>query len=328
MCGIFYVKRFDGSQANKMVAKRYQSQKTRGSDGFGFVALEGGMIKEYLRVMTEEKILEALDNQKATEILFHHRFPTSTPNFPETAHPIRVSHQSLKHDYYLIHNGIITNDTDLKEEHEAMGYKYTTELMKKWRSKKNTIKQVRYWNDSESLAIEMAMAIDMEKDSIPVKGSIAFICLQVAKNSRKASKLFFGRNAGNPLKMEVQRGKFIALASEGQGKMIETDKLYSFDYATHGVDVKEFEVGKVTVDYRNYDSYGFNGGAHHTTFDEYDFEDEILDLEIERDDLKKRLRKETLTEFDRVAIEEQLMEIDYQLEDFKSQQFKSALQWD
>jgi hypothetical protein len=70
------------------------------------------------------------------------------------------------------------------------------------------------------LAIELAQAIESEAKGIDISGSIAFICLQVKKHSRKINKLFFGRNESNPLKLEIVKEQFKVIFSD-LGKKID-----------------------------------------------------------------------------------------------------------
>lgn len=248
MCGIIHVKR-NGVPANKMVIKRYQKQKARGSDGFGFVELNGGIITGLVRATGEEEILLALEKSQAEEILFHHRTPTSTPNFEEATHPIVVKNKKLKYHYYVVHNGIIQNDTTMKTKHESEGYKYTTEIKKQFITSGKTY-TTDMFNDSEALAIDFARAIENETELESI-GSIALIALQVEKKTSKAVALYFGRNYGNPLKIEMQK-EFVGISSES-GKDIDADTLFRFDYSTGLLNSEEKDIGKL---YTQQNAYG------------------------------------------------------------------------
>lgn len=264
MCGICFIKRIDGKPASKLVERRYQNQKERGSEGFGYVSIKNGHVENYRRCETEKGIIKRLEAENAEEVLFHHRFPTSTPNFKQSAHPIKVSNAILKYDYYFVHNGIISNDDELKEKHNRLGFKYTTEIEQKYRSEGNTIFQTTMWNDSESLAIEFALDIEHGKNGIEtVKGSIAFIALQVDKKTKKIVRMFYGRNAGNPLKQEVIKDQFIALTSDGYGSDININRLYSVDYADNKVEDVPYMVGKYAFNYTGY---------NYSRYDDYDDE--------------------------------------------------------
>src|SRR5688572_20172174 len=117
MCGIIYARRFDGKAVGEIVAKRYRAQRSRGHAGFGYAAV--GEAVAVRRAEIERHILEPLTASRASEILFHHRLPTSTPNVLDATHPIVVSHVSLTHEYYVVHNGIIDNADELHATHSA-----------------------------------------------------------------------------------------------------------------------------------------------------------------------------------------------------------------
>ena len=242
MCGIIWIKRKDGKPAQKMALKRYKKQQSRGQSGFGYIALEKNKIVSYNRSETEEAIKTLVEKEIASEILFHHRFPTSTPNFAMSAHPIKVSNDLLKHDYYVIHNGVIYGDSELKKNHEKLGFKYNTELVKTWKSFDKVVCEETCWNDSESLAIELALDLDKDGKGVEVDGSVAFIALQTAKNSSKTLKMFFGRNDGSPLKINSDK-HFLSITSEGGGEIVKTHTLGTLDYKTDEITYRPYVVG-------------------------------------------------------------------------------------
>lgn len=221
MCGIIYVKRKDGRPAYKSVLKRYYKQKNRGSDGFGYVAIQDNKVVNYLRTPIEHEIVTALRKETAHEILFHHRFPTSVPNIEEGAHPLLVEHtdaNKLKHQYFVAHNGVIRNDEDLKEEHEKLGFKYRTEIFRKFVTfLGNEFDVESKWNDSEALAIETALALDGKKDDMAAKGAAAVIALQLEGDTVVGR--FAYRNS-NPLNY-YDNDALTILSSEGGGKAID-----------------------------------------------------------------------------------------------------------
>lgn len=226
MCGIVYVQRKDNKPAVKQVLKRYTAQKGRGSEGFGYVAVKQSQrVTKVNRFMFEHEIKEALELTKHQHILFHHRYPTSTPNLPEAAHPITVSHSELEYDYIVVHNGVISNDETLKEGHEALGYKYTTQLACQYVTPTGQIYTDGYqWNDSEALAIELARNIEGKTDNVEAKGAIAYIVMQVEKETQRAVALYYGTNGGNPLTVDTAK-EFVCIASEG-GKAINDNICY------------------------------------------------------------------------------------------------------
>jgi glucosamine 6-phosphate synthetase-like amidotransferase/phosphosugar isomerase protein len=250
MCGIVYIKRTDGKPANGQLFAQYERQKTRGQSGFGAIAIRDKI--ETYRSEEEKTIKGMLQKLDDTEILFHHRFPTSTPNIIESTHPIHVSNKLLGYDYYVIHNGVITNDEELKKKHEKIGFEYTTEVQTKLITKKTQYFYEKQFNDSEALAIELALTIDGKKQDIETRGAVAMITLQTTKQGQPIA-LFFGRNMGNPLYAERDK-KFFALSSEGSGSLLTSDRLYRYDYATEAITETLKRIGNYYTSY-NYSSW-------------------------------------------------------------------------
>ena len=286
MCGLIYCKRHNSDKSvASMIGKRFRNQKERGTQGFGYVEIKNGIVTGEIRTQTEKEMLEHLTASTAEEILFHHRIPTSTPNFIESTHPIKVSHKSLKYNYYVIHNGIINNDNKLKEKHTKQGFSYNTEIKKKWITTQQTYIETLF-NDSESLAIDFCLSLEKKK-SMESEGSIAFIALQYEKTTGKAINLFFGRNGGNPLCIESNK-EFLAISSES-GKEIETDTLYQYNYETTEITSRDYDIG--ISDY-SYKQIGYNTNNYNKQFNWYDYEeDDILsEYDDEIDYLKGQLK--------------------------------------
>jgi hypothetical protein len=161
-----------------------------------------------------------------------------------------VSNKRLKYDYYVIHNGVISNDDALKKKHEELGYKYTTQMIKHevWETRdeeyRETTTTVKY-NDSEAFAIELAEGIESNSDKIGAFGSIAFVCIQADKdngdNVLKIHNIFFGRNT-NPLTIE-DNNSFLKLSSEGGKDNIDTHTLYAFDILTNKITKRKCDFG-------------------------------------------------------------------------------------
>lgn len=221
MCGLIWIKRKDGKKAYKNVLKRYRAQQHRGKEGYGYVAIQDNKVVSYKRAVTELEIIKLMEKEVASEILFHHRLPTSTPNLEETAHPIKVSNHYLDHEYFFAHNGVIRNTEDLKKEHEKLGFRYNTELLEgiKSVSTGNMYVEKKRWNDSESLAIESALVIDGRQKAINTKGPAAVIGLKV-KGDVVVDRFFY-RNTMNPLCYH-EDNVMIAITSLGKGNFIPT----------------------------------------------------------------------------------------------------------
>lgn len=246
MCGLIYFHSELARSVAKPILKRYHLQKSRGNEGFGFVSLslKDKALSYFTRKAEEKDILSCLstirnggtEGQETNAILFHHRHPTSTPNFQECAHPICVRNEKLDHIYFLAHNGVIWNPEELKAKHEKDGFKYNTEIKKQtvWKTSEASEyieDEESQFNDSESLAIEMALYADGKSKTVNMRGSMAFIMIQCTPDM-KATKLFWGRNTGSPLFIEKNANHF-CLKSEGKyPDNVLVDKLYCYNYET------------------------------------------------------------------------------------------------
>lgn len=219
MCGIIYVKRKDGIPAAKAVMKRYREQKSRGQQGFGYVAIKNNQVVDYQRTAHESDIMELLSKETAEEILFHHRFPTSTPNFPEAAHPILIQNdEHLKHSWFIVHNGVITNTEELIKKHEKLGFTYKTLISSYFEVGKKRYEGSVQWNDSEAIAIETALAMENVNKEIGTKGAAAVIGLKVDADGTVIDRIFY-RNYRNPLVLH-ENNVMLTLTSEGKGSPV------------------------------------------------------------------------------------------------------------
>jgi len=229
MCGIIYVKRADGKPARKQVMKQYKKQEERGNEGYGYVGIIDGKIAEYKRTQTESEIKKEIKESTADQILFHHRYPTSTVNIPESAHPIIVRNKELQHNYYIVHNGIISNSNELRKEHTKLGYRYTTEVKTMYQTEGGQIYHGESEvNDSETLAIELARTIEGLQPKVLAQGSIAYIALQVQNGT--ACAVYYGTNGRSPLTIK-ETAQGVMIASEG-GKPIIDEICYKLDLRT------------------------------------------------------------------------------------------------
>lgn len=227
MCGI--IAHFHSKEkkdcVNEKITNQFQDQLDRGTEGFGLITIDEKDFKTKVFRATEmTKAIIDLYMKQAKMAIFHHRMPSSSDNKISQTHPIFVSHENFIYDYYIIHNGCINNGKKLKKEHEKQGFKYTTEIKVESKYYSN----YDNFNDSESLAIELAKFIENQSKEIKAIGSAAFIVLQISKENGKAAKVFFGRNYSNPLKMSKTRDK-LYLSSEGEGDNIKENVLYSFN---------------------------------------------------------------------------------------------------
>lgn len=293
MCGIVYTWRKDGKPARKRIAKRYFKQRDRGEDGFGYVSLdETGIVLEHKRTQDEDEILEALTQSQSQHVLFHHRFPTSTANVPEAAHPILVKHQELKHSYYVVHNGVISNSRALKIEHDKLGYKYTTALQSQFKTASGKLYYGDMaFNDSESLAIELARTIEGLQPEVGTTGSAAVIILQANKAGTKVKAIYYGTNGLNPLTL-TDDDTGLTIASEG-GTPLQAHIMFRLDVKTKALTVVNVPFKKpapVTTTYYPY-------GTHSYQFTKGDFkDDERVYPDAEEDDYVPEPYGETLEE--------------------------------
>ena len=272
MCGIVTAVHLKGGRVSKKVKEEYEKQKSRGSEGFGFASIDNEGIVSVQRSETEHKILKSLKHDGASIVMFHHRFPTSTINVEECTHPIFVSHEDLDYDYYIVHNGVIRNDDELKKKHETLGYVYRTELKVNsnttYKSAYSdmsyvvTDKETSEYNDSEALAIEIARFLDGASNKIDAVGTIAFICYKVHKSGKNKGRLiamYYGRNGGNPLCYSTE-GNIMLLKSVG-GTPLDINKIYSIVFEVDGKFTKDFVYGETISQAVGYETEGERNGV-------------------------------------------------------------------
>lgn len=194
--------------------QRFDEQRSRGIDGFG---LYDGQEQNLVRTTKEDKILDWLCKYDSNLIMFHHRYPTSTKNTKRTAHPFSTKDYFGNTEYILVHNGGVKNDWKLKGEHEELGIKYQTQTKDKdW-----------IYNDSEAFLWELALYLEGKQDKLNSYGPTAFVCIK--KVDGVLDRLFFGRNSERPLVINRDESG-ILVASEGEGKEVETNQLYTWYY--------------------------------------------------------------------------------------------------
>lgn len=230
MCGIIAAfntatKNQQPEDANEFIINQYQNQYSRGTEGFGIIRINEKQEIEIDRACEPTKFLIDLYLKKSKIIIAHHRHPTSTSNKINQTHPIVVKNGQLEHDYLVIHNGIISNDEELHNKHIMEGFIYTTECYESTNYYNNTPKLK--WNDSEALAIELALFIEERIPTIRLNNTAAFIVLQINKKTKKPEQIFFGKNSTGALNMKKTTGQLL-LSSEGEGDEVKENKLYSF----------------------------------------------------------------------------------------------------
>ncbi len=210
MCGIIAAISVDGEPVNDRVLNQYQKQFARGTEGFGAAMVledEPDKVNIY-RATTELKTYLDLYLRKAQIILFHHRMPTSSDNLMSQTHPILVSNPLTKYAWLIAHNGIIQNSEEIKKIHNEVGIEYNTQIKDK---------EYRNYNDSEAIAVELALYLERQKEKIEAKGSMALVGLQMDKTTMEPLTMFFTRNAANPLNVwRNEHAIFISSLGGGQ----------------------------------------------------------------------------------------------------------------
>lgn len=263
MCGIVYGRRRDKRPVVNSLLKRFNKQRGRGTQGFGFIAPTAGKVNAVIRSEKEHEITEAMKETDAWEVLFHHRMPTSTANYAEVAHPITVKNKILKHNYYVVHNGVLRNEYQLKSQYEDMGFVYNTVVKTKKivevSGREIVSEDTTEFNDSESFAIDLALFLDGKKYTIDSVGSIAFVCFQTDKKDN-IQRIYFGRNSGNPLVIEDNNDLFF-IKSTGSGTSVTEDILWCLDYHTMDLTKRDVEIGE----HSTYKGKGYNDSGETKT---------------------------------------------------------------
>ena len=238
MCGIIIAKNHSKNKkpVNEWVIDQLEDQINRGQQGFGVVFVDENGKYKITRSTEIAKTLINLYQNPSQFIALHHRLPTSSSNKLKQTHPIVVDNKILKHKYLIMHNGTVFNEDDIKKIHEKLGFKYTTEIkaekMEGYAEYSSTYNENSF-NDSETVAIELALFIEKKIPKIRVSASIACVILQIDKKKETINKIFYCRNR-NPLNLHQSKGE-IRISSEGIGKEVKADMLYSINLKDHKI---------------------------------------------------------------------------------------------
>lgn len=233
MCGIVFQKDFRGNDVTQTVKRRYKAQRSRGTQGFGYY-LPG--TNRLTHNPNERKLITDLLAHPSSEVLFHHRFPTSTENVQNACHPFSTKGDLFKHNYVLVHNGYLSNEFKLQDAHEDLGIRYVSEQAD------------GRFNDSEALLYDVALYLEGMQSGLKAEGAIAFVVIE-RDETGEAIKLHWGRNSGSPLKFKLKRDKYLSLASEGKGSDVAIDTLFTYDYATGVISSTALEIPSYTYSY-------------------------------------------------------------------------------
>lgn len=288
MCGIVSVKKKNNNSVQKAVLKRYYQQKSRGTEGYGYIVIDKG--KASVKHAETEREIEGMIKQETSgHIIFHHRFPTSTINHRDCSHPIIVKNDILKSNYYVVHNGVISNPDELRIEHEKLGFKYTTDIsiVKIIKTRGGEVTEILEdkFNDTEAFAIDIALYLDKQRFVIDSMGSIAFICVETDKEDN-VLRIHYGRNEGSTLVLEENKG-LQSIKSQGNGNSIEADMLHTVDYKTDVLTLNDVEIGE---SYYKKEKMGFDQESNdreiHNIYnckDGYQFDNESRSEELSED---------------------------------------------
>lgn len=246
MCGLIGAIGLNGQKVNDEVVDQFQDQSSRGTLGFGAAMLQPGTKeneKPYIITKRSTSELNALldlklEQNNSSMILFHHRTPTSSDNKLSQTHPILVSSPLLKYAWLIAHNGMISNSDELKKEHNELGIEYSTDIKLAHRG----------YNDSEALAVELALFFEEQKKKIEARGSAAVIGLQLDKQTMEPICFFYGRNAGNPLHA-FRDQRIIFISSTGKGELIEADNYTFIDLLHPKLKQKTYKIEVPTYTY-------------------------------------------------------------------------------
>jgi predicted glutamine amidotransferase len=194
---------------------RFIKQRSRGTQGFGYYIPE---LNRLTHNPIENKLINNLLAQNASEVLFHHRFPTSTENVQSACHPFSTKWAKFKHNYVMVHNGYLSNEDELKEAHYALGIRYVS------------MQPDGRFNDSEALMYDLALYLEGHQDEIKAQGAIAFVMIERNEEGKQIN-LHYGRNT-SPLKFQFKNNKYMTLASEGDGVDVKPQVWNTFEYAS------------------------------------------------------------------------------------------------
>jgi predicted glutamine amidotransferase len=234
MCGLIGAVSKDGHFVNEEVHNQFQDQSSRGTRGFGAAMLDKENDKEIIKVRRATDEVSTLLDLKLFDsklILFHHRMPTSSDNKIQQTHPILVSNDLMEYDWLIAHNGVIQNSEFLKKSHNELGIHYTTD----------NGDHTRNYNDSESLAIELALFLEQKSDGVKARGSAAVIGLQMIKGTREPLCFFFGRNGGNPLHWS-ENEHILFVCSEGKGMEVKTNEYHFVDLTKKNLPTQKVQI--------------------------------------------------------------------------------------
>lgn len=245
MCGLigWLGKEHDSpaARAKQYVVEQFEDQQGRGTRGFGVVRIDDRGYVHVLRATEPVKMMIDLYNSETKHLFLHHRSPTSSANTLDQTHPLEVDHDELKFRWLIMHNGTISNDDTLKTKHEKLGYVYLTEYKEKY---------VNYtaskFNDSESLAIELARFLEGKQGVIEAKGGFAFMAISMTKDTR-VHKVYIGQNGYGGINLADYGYGFAFASEERAGEAVSKDTAVVFSSKWKGTALTGFDQEKETI---------------------------------------------------------------------------------
>lgn len=224
MCGIIYARaKNDIQPINKVVLKQFKNQRSRGIEGFGLYDFD---FKHIIKEPKERKILKWIKKHPSSEMMFHHRMPTSTDNVKNACHPFSTKDYFGETEYIIIHNGVISNYKDLAKGHiETYGIEYAS------------VQLDGRFNDSETLLWDVALYMEGRQKELKSRGSCAFILLEKHKSAPEENKLHWFHNSGHSTLYKRDNSKAFILSSEGGpgAQPVEINQLNTYAYKTEEI---------------------------------------------------------------------------------------------
>lgn len=330
MCGILFIEKYKKDiDLKNFIKTSYLNQKERGTEGFGYLAIYNDNTVSLKRATDEKTIFEKMKTESESDlkaILFHHRYPTSTDNYVEATHPIKVTRKDKT--YYVIHNGVISNDDTLFEKHSIKGIRYTTQITTKIVTNKSIYMQDSVFNDSESLAYDFVLYLEGYIKKVRAKGSMAVMVIEVDNTTQKATNLYYFRNNGNPIQKQI-KNKFFKLSSVNKkGSPIEINTLFIKDLATGITTEQEIPLEGYSVSTYKYPTYptnyvGYNTGLYDTDDDD-DYYDSLYNINSYKKATKDEI-EEFYLDFDDTDLQEQIISLQADLDFLESKKNYSEL---
>lgn len=222
MCGIAYEHNLSGLSVNRSVLKTFQAQRARGTEGFGF--FDG---QHLVHAAQEKRIVRQMKRNHSSLMLFHHRYPTTTINVKQAAHPFTTKGYFGETEYILVQNGGVTNADELRKAHTELEIQY------------HSVLQDKSFNDSEAFLWDFALYMEGKQKELKAKGPCAFVCLKLVRG--KVINMYFGRNWERPLSIFRDK-ETIRLSSEGETEHVMVDKLFTWNYARRRLYERKMDV--------------------------------------------------------------------------------------